>query len=114
MKRTITIAASLAMMTVFSGCASNTTQLNTGLANPIQLPELPTELSKKAVRLPDITDPTFGGIIQDATLTDQQYNSVAHQLNSLIDLYDCIRISTNQKKDPKNECLNSQRSAVVK
>ena len=102
--KTYIIAATIALLLV--GCAHN--QPSTGLAKPVQVPELPAELGKKATRLPDITDPTFGGIIKDGTLADQQYNSVSHQLNKVIDLYNCVRVAINDDKDPKAACLTSK------
>jgi hypothetical protein len=92
MKTTIT-AFILALF--LSACATTTPQPTTGLPKPVQIPEIPVELAKKATRLPDITDATFGGIIKDGVAADQQYNSVAYQLNSLIDLYNCVRKSVN-------------------
>ena len=99
MKRLIIIASVLFL----SACA--TTEPATGLAKAVQVPELPLELSRKATRLPDIKDPTFGGIIKDGIETDQQYNAVSYQLNTLIDLYVCIRKSINQEVDPQTTCL---------
>jgi starvation-inducible outer membrane lipoprotein len=90
-----------------SACATSTPP-PIGLAKTVQVPELPLELSKKATRLPDIKDLTFGGIIKDGIETDQQYNSVAHQLNTLIDLYICIRTSMNQEIDPQTTCLTKK------
>jgi hypothetical protein len=93
MKRLI---AAFTLALFLSACATTEPQLAI-LAKPVQVPELPVELSKKATRLPDITDLTFGGIIKDGAAADQQYNSVANQLNSLIDLYNCVRKSINDK-----------------
>ena len=76
----------------------------TGLAPDPRIPDLPSNLEKKAEQLPPITDPSMGGIVRDGTSTDMLYNSVSTQLNNLIDLYNCVKISMNDKKDPK-ECL---------
>lgn len=71
---------------------------------PVQVPELPAELSKKAERLPELTDNTMGGVVLDAAATDKKYNAVAHQTNSLIKYYNCVKASVNEKKDLK-QCL---------
>ena len=100
MKNFITVVTALL---VLSACATNNPLLP-GLAKPVQIPELPLELSRKATRLPDIKDPTFGGIIKDGAEADQQYNAVSHQLNKLIDLYICVRESINREVDPQTTC----------
>jgi len=69
----------------------------------IQIPNLPSELSVKARALPKLTDPTMGAIISDATDTDVKYNDVSIRYNNLIDFYNCIKESINQKKEMK--CL---------
>ena len=95
---------------LLSACATSMPPPPIGLAKAVQVPELPLELSKKATRLPDIKDSTFGGIIKDGAEVDQQYNSVAHQLNALIDLYVCIRKSMNQELiDPETACLTAKK-----
>lgn len=85
------------MVFFMSACAEK--QINVGMAQPVQVPEMPVELSTKATRLPDITDPSFSNIILDGADTDIQYNSVSHQLNNLIDFYNCVRIAVNEKKE---------------
>lgn len=81
-----------------------TTKPGPGLAKPIQVPELPSNLAVKAKALPPITDNTMGGLVIDGANTDMKYNEVAHQLNNVIDLYNCVKISINEKKDIKT-CL---------
>lgn len=71
---------------------------------PIQAPDLPVELSKKAEALPPIIDNTMGARELDAAETDRKYNEVAHQTNALIKFYDCVKDSVNNKKDIK-QCL---------
>ena len=77
---------------------------DTGLAPAVQIPDLPSNLAQKAGPLPPLTDPNIGPLINDATNTDMQYNSVSHQLNSVIDIYNCVKTSINEKKDIKT-CL---------
>jgi hypothetical protein len=101
MKKAVVI---LSLLLLVGGCATKEPPV-TGIAKPVQVPELPQALSKKAERLPDIVDPTFGGIIKDGIQADQQYNAVSHQLNKLIDLYACVRAAMNQSKDPSEVCL---------
>ncbi len=79
--------------------------LDIGIAKPVQIPDAPAHLMKKAERLPDITDPSFGGIMVDGAETDTKYNDVAIRLNLLIDYTICIQKSINEKKDI-SECLN--------
>ena len=101
MKRIVAIT----LTSLFLTACATTQPPQTGLAKPVQIPELPEAMSIKAERLPDITDMTLGGLIRDGVQTDKQYNSVASQLNRLIDLYNCVRISVNTGKDPKDVCL---------
>lgn len=77
---------------------------NTGLAPAVLIPDLPSNLAQKAGPLPPLTDPNMGPLVVDATNTDMQYNSVAHQLNSVIDIYNCVKTSINEKKDIEH-CL---------
>jgi hypothetical protein len=79
-------------------------QTTTGLAPDPKIPNLPANLEKKAEQLPPITDPSLGGIVRDSAASSMQYNEVGTQLNNLIDLYNCVKVSMNDKKDPK-ECL---------
>lgn len=71
---------------------------------PVQVPNLPAELSVKAERLPDITDDTMGGQVIAGMESDVAYNDVAHRYNRLQDLYLCVQKSMNTKEDPA-KCL---------
>jgi hypothetical protein len=93
MKKSVILVALLA-----SACA---TKPDTGLAPAVQIPSLPENLALKAETLPPITDGTMGGLIEANVDTSKRYNSVSFQLNKLIDLYDCIRDSVNNKKELK-------------
>jgi hypothetical protein len=66
-------------------------------AKPVQVPELTVSLAKKADRLPDITDPSLGGIIKDGIDTDIKYNALAFRYNRLVDFYNCVKIAVNIK-----------------
>lgn len=68
----------------------------------VRIPDLPVELSKRAERLPELTDPSMGASHVDGSKTDAKYNGVAHHTNRLIDFYGCIQKSINTKKDPKD------------
>jgi len=95
---------------LFTGCAT-TEQQPIGLAKPVQVPALPPELSRKAARLPDIKDDTFGGIIKDGLETDKSYNAIAHQLNAVIDLYECVRKAMNKESavvEPQKVCVDKK------
>lgn len=97
MKKFLILVAAIAL----SACK---TVPDTGLAKPVQIPELPANLAVKAKSLPPITDNTMGGLVIEGANTDMKYNEVAHQLNNVIDLYNCIRVSINEKKEIKT-CL---------
>ena len=88
---------------LLSACMSTNDGVDV-LAKPVQVPELPENLSIKAERLPDIQDNTMGGLVIDGTETDMKYNAVAHQLNKVIEVYQCVRISINEKRNPE-ECF---------
>ena len=97
MKKLILIPALL-----LSACAT-TSQGNPGV-EPVKVPSLPPVLAVKAERLPDLTDNTMGGRELDGAATDRAYNDVAHRLNSVITLYQCVEKSINNKENPNN-CL---------
>lgn len=84
--------------------ACKTNQPETGLARPPEIPELPANLARKAEALPPIPDSTMGTAHIQGTKDDIQYNAVAFQLNNVIDLYNCVRISLNERTDLK-KCL---------
>jgi hypothetical protein len=101
MKRIVLIvAAALAL----SGCKTTDTDGNPGVA-PVRIPNAPPELLRKAEQLPELTDPTMGGLVSDAVDTDIIYNDVGFRYNKLIDLYLCVQDSINNKKDI-DKCLN--------
>lgn len=97
MKKLFILAAALAL----SACAHKQDTPDLGIAPPPEVPVLPDNLKQKAVRLPDITDPTLAGAHIEGAMTDRKYNDVAIQLNQLIDIYECIRVSLKDRKDPK-------------
>ena len=65
------------------------------------MPALPDSLAKKAGRLPPLTDPSVAGQQKDAAATDRAYNDVSHQLNNVIDAWNCVREALNNEKDAK-------------
>lgn len=101
------ILLALAMLAALGGCkTTNDPDLELGEAKAVQVPELPAVLAKRAERLPDITDPSMGGIQLDGIHTDKQYNEVAHQTNALIDVYNCVRDAVNARDASKvSACL---------
>ena len=76
---------------------------DTGLAPAVQIPPLPENLARKADALTPSNDTTMGAQVKDNTHNIRKYNSVSTQLNSLIDVYNCVRDSVNNKKEAK--CL---------
>jgi hypothetical protein len=78
---------------------------STGLGYQAQIPELPPELAIKAKALEPITDATMGGTQIQGAKDDMQYNSVAHQNNALIDIYNCVRNAVNNKGEDLKKCL---------
>lgn len=86
-------------MLLLAGCFGS----DTGLAPAIQIPPLPYEVSQKAGQLTSNSDLTMGGQVTDNTSNIRAYNKVSHQTNTLIDIYNCVRESINNKKEPK--CL---------
>lgn len=93
MKKLIIVAALLV-----SACAADK---GTGLAPAVQIPPIPENLAQKPKPLPPITDPTMGGLVQANVQSSREYNSVSFQLGKLIDLYNCVRDSVNNKKEMK-------------
>lgn len=77
---------------------------DTGLAPAVQIPPLPERLAQKSYQLPPNTDSSMGAQVVDNTENIKQYNQVATDKNRLIDIYNCIRDSVNNKKE-LTECL---------
>lgn len=76
------------------GCATT----NTGLATPVQVPSLPSNLSVKAGPLEAVEITSTDDLVRDYGRTITKYNSVANQTNALIDIYNCIRVAINEGK----------------
>ena len=95
MKKSLIVVALL-----LSAC---TTTPDTGLATGMQVPPIPEKLAERAGPLPENTDITMGGQVQDNTRNIRAYNQRAFQVNDLIDLYNCVREAINNKKEIK--CL---------
>lgn len=90
----------LAVALLLSACATNN---STGLAPAVQIPPLPDNLAQKAKALSASSDLTMGGQVKDNTHNIREYNGVSTQLNHLIDVYNCVKDSVNNKKELK--CL---------
>ena len=90
------------IVTIFSllvtACGGKQPLNSTGLGYQAQIPELPAELAIKARSLPPITDNTMGGTQIQGAQDDAAYNAVAHQLNKVIDIYNCVRKSINNRE----------------
>lgn len=63
-----------------------------------KVPDLPTYYQEKATSLPPVTDRSMGNLTVDSAETSEKYNDVAHRYNGLVDLYNCVKESINQKK----------------
>lgn len=87
----------LLLVLALSACGGG----STGLATGPQIPPIPENLARKAVALESNSDVTMGGQVRDNNSNIRAYNGVAFQTNSLIDLYNCVRESINQKKEIK-------------
>lgn len=98
------IIGPLVALLFLGGCFGTTTDGNPGVKS-VQIPDAPPELLVKAKPLPELTDPTMGGLVHDGVQTDIIYNDVGYRYNKLIDLYVCVQDSVNNKKD-LDKCLN--------
>jgi hypothetical protein len=90
----------IAVALLLSACATNN---ETGLAPAVQIPPLPENLAQKAKALAPSNNLTMGGQVLDNAHNIREYNKVSTQLNHIIDVYNCMRESINNKKEPK--CL---------
>lgn len=89
--------ALVVVLLLVAGCAKP----DTGLAPAVQIPSLPENLAQKATQLEPNTDASLKGQILDNTTNIRKYNSVAFQTNKLIEFYNCVRDSINNKKELK-------------
>lgn len=94
----------LPLLLVLSACKTTESQGNPGVVQ-VRIPNPPAELIQKAKPLPELTDPTMGGLVLDGTKTDMEYNAVGTRYNKLIDWTLCVVDSVNNKKDI-DKCLN--------
>ena len=86
----------LAALFALSACAATP---DTGLAKPPAMPALPPELNQRAERLPDITDPSLGGLVIDGAETDRKYNDLAHRHNAVLKAWECIRRALAERSE---------------
>lgn len=100
------LTKTLLPLLLLSACATT----NGGMVDsvtPVRVPDLPPALAEKVERLPDITDDTLGGQVEAGIEADIAYNDVAFKYNSLIDLYNCVRVSINEKVELE-KCFDEQ------
>lgn len=76
-------------------------EVDTGLTTAVQVPPLPENLAQKRGPLNPNNDVTMGGLVKENTNNIRQYNSTAFQVNSLIDLYNCVKDAVNNKTEIK-------------
>jgi hypothetical protein len=76
---------------------------HTDTGTGITIPPVPVQLSQRAESLPPNNDATFAGQIRDNNNNIRAYNKVASEKNALLDLYNCVRESINNRREPK--CL---------
>lgn len=81
---------------LLASCAHSVPDI--GQTIPPKVPDLPADLSRRADRLPPLTDPTLEGLQRDAVTTDRAYNDVAGRLNSVLDVYECVKKAINSQK----------------
>ena len=93
----------LTPLLLLSACGGDNKPITPGVI-AIQVPDLPIKLSQKAPRLPKFSAKNMGEGQIDATIVDQKYNALAFQANSLIDFYNCVKLSVNTKAD-LTKCL---------
>lgn len=79
-----------------------------GSVKAAQIPDLPDDLKKRAPSLEEMTDPSLRGQQIYAMDADISYNGVAHQLNTVLDAFACIRTTFNDKGDP-NKCFKDRK-----
>lgn len=91
----------LLALTMVSACAHTDLEPGAPTVTPVRVPELPAEFKVKAEQLPELTDRTLGGQVNAGIESDRAYNSLGFKYNALIDLYHCVQISMNEKKDPE-------------
>lgn len=89
MKKFILIAAAAALL---AGCATTgDTPPDLGTAPPAKMPDLGPTLGRKAERLPDMTDPSLGGVHKSGIDSDTAYNELALRYNALVDAWACVK-----------------------
>jgi hypothetical protein len=94
----------IAVGVLLSAGSCKTTDSASELARPVAMPDLPKELDKEYQRLPDLKDPSLGGIIVDSSEASAKYNDVAFNNNRLVQFYKCVQKSKNERKEI-DKCL---------
>lgn len=101
----IVLAAMLALPLAACGGGGERPDPEIGVAPAAQMPALPNALAQKAERLPDITDPSLGGIHRDGAQSDSRYNDLAYRYNFMVDAWGCVRQHLNSRSTDE-EALN--------
>ena len=95
---------SIILVALLMACAHKP---DTGLADPVKVPELPAYLAKRPESLPQLSDPTMGALVTIGAQDDSKYNDVSIQLNKFITFYQCVQKAVNDKNETELEdCLN--------
>lgn len=88
MKKLFIVAAAAALL---AGCQTTQDVPDLGTAPPAKMPDLPDTMKRKAERLPDMTDPSLGGVHKSGIDGDTAYNELALRYNALVDAWDCVK-----------------------
>ena len=89
----------IVIMTVaLTGCITKPVPVT---PTPVQMPALPSSLNQRAEPLPPATATDLHGLIRESMATDRAYNEVRDRLNTVLDVYDCVRTAMNTGSDAK-------------
>ncbi|MFZ4165282.1 hypothetical protein [Brevundimonas sp. NPDC058933] len=81
-----------------SGCITKPVPVT---PTPVQMPALPAPLNQRAQDLPPLVATDLHGMIRESMATDRAYNEVRDRLNTVLDVYDCVRTAMNSGSDAK-------------
>jgi len=99
----IKLLVPIASILLLAGCANNPPP--TFGVDPIEVPDIPEQLNKKAYALPPIEDSSLGGLVRSGNEAAAAYNEVAFRNNALIDFYNCVKESINEEAVEIEQCL---------
>lgn len=86
------------LLLLLTGCA---TVPDVGIAEPVQIPELPAQYLEAPEPLPKLTDNSFEALQRDAFETDIKYNILSNRYIDIVEIYNCVRETVNKKGDTK-------------